>query len=268
VSEFFAGLKGYWRAWWLALRGQMWPLLLVPGIIATLYFPLVAFVTFRYGGDVAAYVRDNWLPEFLKQKIVLGFVTVALWVLCFYLGFILFRNVVMILYAPVLGWLSRKTEERTQPGKIIPSGEGDFVKGAVRGITMSIISLVLAIGGFVFCVALLLIPIIGQFAMMVLLPLLQMFLAGHGFIDPTFERRRFGVGESFRLAWRNRKRVFGLGAGFVLLATVPLVGWFLAPTLGILAGTLVALDLLKEDPATSLPPPLSPGQPGVPPVYP
>jgi CysZ protein len=91
----------------------------------------------------------------------------------------------------------------------------------------------------------LIVPIIGEIAMVVLLPLSQMFFAGHGFVDPTLERREIGVRGSFRAAWRHRVRIIGCGAGFVLLSLVPLLGWFLAPTLGVIAGTLVALDKLE-----------------------
>jgi CysZ protein len=225
----------------------MWPLLLGPGLIGLLYFPLVAFLTFRYGGRAASYLRDHWLPEFLKQKFLFFLVTVALLILGLYLGFVLFRNVVMVLYAPVLSYLSRKTEEKLTPGALPPQEPASMLKGAVRGITMSLTSLAIAIACFFVCVGMLVVPVIGQISMALLLPLSQMFLAGHGFMDPTLERRHIGVGQSFRFTWRHRYHALGCGAMFVLLAMIPIVGWFLAPTLGIVAGTLIALDTTKNE---------------------
>src|SRR5688572_8057115 len=111
MGEFLSGLKAYLHAWRLIWRGRLWPLLVIPGLIGVLYFPLVGLLTFWHGGKLARYLQENWLPEFLKQKIIAGLITVAVWVLALYLGFILFRNLVMILYAPVLSYLSLRTEE-------------------------------------------------------------------------------------------------------------------------------------------------------------
>lgn len=200
MREVLVGAKGYWRAWRLAGKERMWPLLLVPGLIGLLYFPLVAFLTFRHGGNAARYLRDHWLPEFLKQKALFILVTIALWMLGLYLGFVLFRNVVVILYSPVLGYLSRKTEEKASPTARLELEPGGALKGALRGIMMSLTSLTLAMICFCLCLGLLIVPLIGEIAMAVLLPVSQMFLAGHGFMDPTLERRRIGIGQSFRFA--------------------------------------------------------------------
>jgi uncharacterized protein involved in cysteine biosynthesis len=246
MHEFLFGAKCYWRAWKLAWKEHLWHLLLIPGLIGVLYFPLIAVVTYRYGGGVARYMRDHWVPDFLKQKVYFILVAVAIWMLGLYVGFILFRNVVMILYAPALSYLSRKTEEKAVENTHFAE-EDSFLAGALRGIGMSLTSLVLAIGLFCFCVVLLIIPLIGQLGMAVLLPVSQMFLAGHGFMDPTLERRHFTVAQSFRFAWGRRRRTMGCGAVFVLLTMIPIAGWFLAPTLGIVAGTLIALDSLENE---------------------
>jgi len=246
MNAFFLGLKSYGRAWRLARTARLWPLLILPGLISLLYFPAIAYLTWRFGGRLTGYVWDHWLPAFLKQPYLEWIITAALWLLGLYLGFILFRNVIMILYSPVLGFLSGKTEEKAQPESPRPDLKKGILSGAVRGITMSLVSLFLEVGCFVFCVLLLLVPVIGQIAMVVVLPAAQMFLAGHGFMDPPLERRKVSVKESFRFVWQHRGRTLGCGCGFVLLSLIPVIGWFLAPTLGIVAGTLVTLDVAKE----------------------
>ena len=47
--------------------------------------------------------------------------------------------------------------------------------------------------------------------MAVLLPMSQMFLAGHGFADPTLERKGYGVKASFAFARANKLRLVGCG---------------------------------------------------------
>lgn len=246
MGEFLTGLKAYAQAWRLIWQGRLWPLLVIPGMIGVFYFPLIGLLTFWQGGRLARYLQENWLPEILKQKIVAGLITVAVWSLALYLGFILFRNMVMILYSPVLSYLSMRTEEKARPGTPRVEDPGGMLRGALRGIGMSLTSLVLALVCFLGCCLLLLIPLVGEIAMVVLLPFSQMFLAGLGFLDPTLERRGMSVGQSFGFAWRHRRRVVGCGAGFVLFTMVPIAGWFLGPTLGVVAGTLVALDELED----------------------
>jgi CysZ protein len=252
MHRFLQGLRSYGPAAGLVFKAGLWVHLLIPGLIALLYFPAVVWVALVYGGSFAAYVRDHWLPEFLRNGVMVGLITVTLGALGIYTGFMLFRNVVMILYAPVLTYMSARTEAKARPGvPLSDAGEG-IVRGAVRGITMSLASLALAVACLILCLFLLLVPIIGQLGMIVLLPLTQMFLAGHGFIDPTLERRALGVRDSLRFAWRHRLVVAGCGCGFVLLSLVPVIGWCLGPTLGVVTGTLVALDLLqREQPASS-----------------
>jgi uncharacterized protein involved in cysteine biosynthesis len=245
MKEFLGGARAYWRAWQLAWRANMWPLLLVPGIISAIYFPAVVLLSYFYGGRVALYIRNQWLPEILRRDVYVVVVTVVLAVLGLYLGFVLFRNVVMILYSPVLGFLSRKTEERTRRVAGAPLESGGLAKETVRAVTMSLTSLTLVMGLFAVSVVLLIIPVAGEIGMLMVLPVSQMFLAGHGFVDPTLERRGFGVGQSFRFAWRHRYRLLGCGCVFVVMTTVPLLGWFLGPTLGIIAGTLIALETLE-----------------------
>jgi len=246
MREVLTGLNTYGQAWRLIWKSRLWTLLAIPGLIGLLYFPLVGLLTFWHGGRLARYLQENWLPEFLNQEIVAGLITVAIWICALYLGFILFRNLVMILYSPVLSHLSMRAEEASRSIPRRAEDPGAMWRGALRGIGMSLTSLVLAVGCFLGCCLLLLIPLVGEIAMAVVLPLSQMFLAGHGFIDPTLERHGIGVGRSFRFAWRHRRRVMGCGAGFMLLTLVPIAGWFIGPTLGVVAGTLVALDKLEE----------------------
>jgi uncharacterized protein involved in cysteine biosynthesis len=246
MHEFLTGIKDYLRAERLVREHRMWPLLCFPGLVSLIYFPAILFLTFYYVDDAAVYVRDNWLPVFLKQKVFLILVVAAWWTLGLYLGFILFRNVIMIFYAPVLGFLSAKTEENAGVSLQSAVAKTNALQATVRGVGMSLISLGLSLASLTFCLLLLLIPILGGLLITVLLAATQMFLAGHGFMDPALERRGYGVRQSFRFAWRNRLRVLGCGRGFALLTAIPLAGWFLGPTLGIVAGTLGAMNLVPD----------------------
>ncbi|MDA0768110.1 MAG: hypothetical protein O3A87_12775 [Verrucomicrobia bacterium] len=55
------------------------------------------------------------------------------------------------------------------------------------------------------------------------------------------------IANTFAHAWRHRGRTIGHGLGFTLLLFLPVVGWFLAPSYGIVAGTLGVIDTLGEN---------------------
>ncbi len=244
MKQFWAGFSGYFGAGRIILHQKLWRWLIAPGILSLLYFPSLIWLGWNFMGDGAGYLRDRWLPGFLQQAAFVWIITLALFVGLAYLGFVVYRNVIMICYAPVLSYVSERVEiAMFADGKAV-TARVSMMQGARRAILMSVLSLVLAAACFVFCLLLLLIPLVGSLLMAVLLPLSQMFLAGHGFADPTLERKGYGVKASFKFARANKLRLIGCGCGFTLLAMIPIVGWFIAPGWGIVAGTRTAVELL------------------------
>jgi uncharacterized protein involved in cysteine biosynthesis len=244
--EFFSGLRDYPRALQLVRREHLWPWLILPGLVSVAYFPAIIVASLFLVDDAESYLRAHWLPAFLQQPLFSWLITVALWLACLYAGFIFFRNIIMILYAPILGWLSARVEEKAE-GSPLNVPPARFLPTALRAIAMSLSSLGLSLLCLLLGILLLLVPILGGLLMPVLLAVSQMFLAGHGFMDPTFERHGYGVARSIGLARRNRWRTLGCGGGFLLLTAIPLAGWFLAPSIGLVAGTLAALELEARD---------------------
>ncbi|HKX62327.1 MAG TPA: EI24 domain-containing protein [Verrucomicrobiae bacterium] len=243
MNQFVAGMKDYWRALALVRRHRMWPWLILPGLISFAYFPGVSVGTYFFVADAETYVRDHLLPGFLKQRMFSIIITAALWLAALYIGFMLFRNVILIVYAPVLGYMSARMEEKLKAGSLQTVPPVKFLKATMRVIGMSLLSLGLSLASLVLSVGLLIIPLLGGVLMTVFLTVTQMFLAGHGFLDPTFERHGYGVGRSISAARKYRWRTMGCGSGFLLLTAIPVVGWFLGPTVGVLAGTISALDI-------------------------
>jgi CysZ protein len=243
MSEFAAGLKDYWRALALVREHRLWAWLIVPGLISLAYFPAVGWGTYYFVADVEAYLRDHLLPGFLKQRTFSIIITAALWLAALYVGFMLFRNVILIVYAPVLGYMSARMEEKLTAGNAQAVPQVKFLPATIRVVAMSLLSLALSLASLMFGILLLVIPLLGGLLMTLFLTVSQMFLAGHGFLDPTFERHGYGVGRSISLARRYRWRTMGCGGGFMLLTAIPVIGWFLGPTVGIVAGTISALHI-------------------------
>lgn len=242
MKNLLAGLRDYWRAQRLLFRKGLWPLFLVPGAISVLYFPISIFLAVTLLTDAADYVHDHWVPAFLQGAVTMWTLAAFFWFAGVYLAFLLFRNVVMILYSPVLSFLSEAAEDE-ELGKERPGFDWkEALHSAGRGTAMSLLTLVLALVALVLSWLVALIPILGGLLAIVLMPLTQFYLAGLGFCDPPLERRRVSIGGTLRHAWRHRGRTIGHGLGFTLFLFIPLAGWFLAPSYGIVAGTLGVLD--------------------------
>lgn len=246
MGNFFAGIKDYARAQRLLFKEGLWPLFLVPGILSLFYLPLSMVFGFFFLKDFTTFVHDNWVPDFLQSTLTQIILSVFLFLVALYLGFLLFRNVIMVLYSPILSFLSEATEraaagltkEEDAPGFSM----SEAAKSALRGTTMSLLTLVFALIALATSFLIAMIPVIGAIIAMILMPVFTVYLAGVGFYDPSLERRQAGIGDTLSFCWRNRGRVTGVGFGFTLLLLVPVVGWFLAPSYGVVAGTLAATD--------------------------
>ena len=91
------------------------------------------------------------------------------------------------------------------------------------------------------------IPVVGALVSMVLIILIQSYYGGFSLMDYTLERRRYSVSESIKFSKHHRSLATGLGGGFMLLALVPVVGWFAAPTYGTVAATLASLEKIEQE---------------------
>lgn len=245
------GCRDYVRAQKLLYQEQLWPVFLVPGILSLFYVPLVMVLGYLNARSFTAYVHNSIVPDFLQSSWMAFFVGLILWVLVLCIGFLLFRHVIMILYSPFLSFLSEATERKAMGQHGVenapPWSWKSILHSTGRGTLMSVVSLLLTLIAILFFSLLSLIPILGIVASAVLLPAFTMFLAGLGFWDPTLERRHLTVGETFGHCWKHRGRVLGNGLVFTLLLTIPVIGWFLAPSFGMVAGTLAVIDEEKRE---------------------
>jgi CysZ protein len=93
---------------------------------------------------------------------------------------------------------------------------------------------------------LVLIPLLGSMASAALIFFIQAFYNGFALSDYTLERKRLSVKESVQFGKDHRARVVGVGAGFMAMMLVPIVGWFAAPTYGAVAATIASMGEVGE----------------------
>lgn len=246
MKNLIAGIGDYWCAQRLLFRKGLWTVFLVPGILSVLYFPVSIVIAVTVMTGAADYIHDHWLPAFLQGAVTMWVLAVFMWFAAIYVGFLMFRNVIMILYSPVLSHLSESAEDR-QLGRDTQGFDWkEMLHSAGRGTGMSLLSLAIGVVALVLGWCLALIPLVGGLIAIAWMAVTQFYLAGLGFCDPPMERRQMSVGETLAHAWRHRGRTIGHGIGFSLLLFIPIAGWFLAPSYGIVAGTLGVIDTEGE----------------------
>ncbi len=242
--EIIGGIATYFAAHGVIKRHRIWPYMVIPGILSLIYIVCLIIIGNTYFPDITNYLYQHWTPGFLKSRIILMIYTFFLWALLFLTGYITFQPVVLIIFSPILSYVSEVTESRVcgtaGPAVSLRSLLHDLWRSIVinlRNLTRMIVLILLAW-------LLVLLPLIGAVISACLIFLIQAYYNGFALMDYTLERKRFSVKDSVRFARSNRPRVIGVGIGFMTMMLIPVLGWFAAPTYGTVAATLGALECI------------------------
>lgn len=148
----------------------------------------------------------------------------------------IFSFIFLIIGTPFFSFISAKTEEINE-GKAYPFKLKTFFKELKRGLSLSIRNSFKQLGILILITLISLIPFI-----QIITPLLsfitQAYFNGILMADYTLERKGISVSESERFYKNNKSEMFAIGLGFMFLLLIPVIGWFLAPTYGIVASYL------------------------------
>lgn len=230
-------------------EARLWKWTWAPGLVSALYIPAVLIFGILYYPEITTYFEANWVPEFIKAGWIIGTIGFLSWLTMVGLAVILYRNLILILFSPILCYLSEKVESHItgEPGPPFSMSKTlyDLWRAAVLGILLLVLS-ILALGiAFLFNLA----PVVGGVLYLVLATASQFYFNGATLVDPTLERHGYRIRRSLKYMNRHKGRMLGLGTGFHLLLMIPILGWFLAPSFGVVAATLA---VLKD--AENLPP--------------
>lgn len=148
----------------------------------------------------------------------------------------IFSSIFLIVGTPFFSYISSKTEE-IHAGKTYHFSFRIFFKEIKRGISISIRNSMKQFG------LILLITLFGMIPLFDLIsPLfiffIQMYFNGILMTDYTFERQGYNVKESEAFYGAHKPEMFAIGLGFMFLSLIPVVGWFIAPTYGLVASYL------------------------------
>jgi len=175
-------------------------------------------------------------------------IDIMLWLLLLVAGYMTYRQIVLILFSPILAYISEIVESKVYNEASAPFNLTFFFKDIVRSVIINMRSLALMFVMTLLAWLLVLVPLIGAIVSAILILGIQAYFSGTGLIDYTLERKRFSVRESIQYAREHRSNVMGIGLGFMLLLLIPVIGWFMAPGYGTVASTLATLEKVRGAP--------------------
>ena len=237
---FGIGLKAYGKAIELIFSKGLWWYFLFP-----LLLNLIIFLGGIYGiGTLANYVEEYlsslvnldqatfWGAIYLK-KIMSGF----MWLFFKFIFFIVFATfggyIVIIILSPVFALLSEKTEE-ILTGNHYPFDGDQLMRDIVRGVVIALRNMIIEFGYIIVFFIVGFIPLIGQFAAVILF-LISAYFYGFAFIDYTNERRRLTISQSIQFMRVNKGVAIANGSVFALSMLIPFCGVTIARFVAIIS---------------------------------
>ncbi|MFN4233935.1 MAG: EI24 domain-containing protein [Bacteroidia bacterium] len=251
IDNFKLSIQAYAEANSIIWQQGFWKFLIYPSIIATLFF----ISTFSLAMVYLQWLVD-WLYHFFPQHSEIKFINFLLKALYYVLSIgiriiylllylSLFRNMMLIILAPLMAYLAEKTAHH------LGYNTGTFrwnifLKNTWRGIRINtrnlfkelLLTLLLFIISFI--------PGLGLFTPIILV-LVQSYFYGFSMMDYSMELKSFSIKESLNFMRNNKSLAISNGLIFYALFLIPFIGWIFAPVYGTVAATVVTFKKLETE---------------------
>jgi CysZ protein len=218
------------------------------------FISLILSVSLFVGFYLAAGGISGWLDGLIEIKLAWldRLVTVTMAVLTFLIllaGFVfVHKHLVLIVLSPFLGKIAEEVVKALK-GPEFAESRLTFSQSLARSTKVNLHYILREFLANLLLLACGLVPVFGSLVSAVGMFVVQSKYLGYGLMDFPLEHRGLSAKESDAFVKARTPLSIGLGAGYLLLMLVPVVGWMFAPTLGTVAGTLKALDELEREPA-------------------
>ncbi len=228
-------MRYYFRAIKDIFRYGVFRYILIPGIISAL-----CFLGLYYILNEALAPYEHWLVEkwpFALGKSSIEWLSDKFSIVVFVLSFIfLFKYALFIVMSPFMSLLSEQVE-RTEYGIISDQifKPGRFIKEILRGLRISIRNVIRELLLIILLMVLSLIPLVAGFSAVCIF-IVQAYYAGFGNMDYTLERY-YNVRDTADYVRRHRLIAIIHGSIFLLMLSIPVLGWFLATPIATIAAT-------------------------------
>ncbi len=251
-QQLLIGYKSYYKALIFILKNNL---------IWYFAIPFVLNIIFLFGGlgatikliSVANEAFKNWIDfdkiNFFGHEYFNDFFFVIIGVLITVLFFIAFMylsgHIIMIIFSPLLSFLSEKVDN-ILTGQDFPFEWKQFFQDVLRGILISTRNMIIEIVVIVIMLIISFIPVIGWFTPVVLF-LVSSYFYGFSFMDYTNERKGLTVSESVKYVRKHKGIAFSNGSIFSLFLIVPFCGVSIASFVSVICTVAATLAIHETD---------------------
>lgn len=148
----------------------------------------------------------------------------------------IFSGIFLVIGTPFFSYISSKTEELYSGNKYTFKWS-IFLNEIKRGISISVRNSFKQVGLIVLITLIALVPVLDIFTPLLTF-IVQAYFNGILITDYTLERRGYSIKNSEAYYSKHKSEMFSLGLGFMFILLIPVIGWFLAPTYGLVASYL------------------------------
>jgi len=242
ISEILSGIRAYFNALELLSKLKLWKFFFVPMLISLVLATLIGGSAYSFSDNIGAYLGSFWPWEwgsatFESVSSVFGGLLIV------FLGFLVFKHLILALSAPFMGPISEIIELHLTGVKNLDK-RSSFMELLARGLRIALRNLFRELLLTIPILLIGLIPLIGIFSTVILF-LMQAYFAGFGNMDYTLERH-YNYGESVRFVKKNRGLAMGNGIIFMLFLLVPVIGVILVLPFSVTAATTETIKKIQQ----------------------
>jgi CysZ protein len=247
LSDAAAGLAAYRRVPGILFRHGLWPYQILPAFISLLLSVALLAGCYLAAGGVSGWldglvtIETAWLDKTVAVTMA------ALTFLVLLAAFIFVqKHIVLIVLSPFLGKIAEEVVKAVK-GPEFAESSLTFGQSLARSTKVNLHYILRELLGNLLFLACGIIPVLGSLVSAAGMFVIQSKFLGYGLMDFPLEHRGLSPKESDEFVRARTPLSIGLGAGYMLLMLIPIIGWMFAPTFGTVAGTLKALDELEKD---------------------
>ncbi len=242
MSELISAMKSYAEALQLVRTHGLWGYVLIPGVLSILLGAAILLAAIAAADDVGGWMA-MWWPWEKGASVVQTIANVFGGLLIAIIGFLTFRQIVLVVTAPIMSILSEKVEFILTGRKESGWSLMRLLRDVVRGLRIALRNLSREVFFTIVLLLLGLIPLFTPFTTFLIF-LLQAYYAGFGNMDFALERH-FGYRDSVRFVSNHKAVALGNGIVFMLLLFT-FLGFLVALPLGTIAATIDVVKRLEE----------------------
>lgn len=248
IQETILSIQAYFKAIQFVGQHKLWP-----SIIAAAFFNIFAFIFVGVVAWVYTVQLIDWLDSLISYPEDWGIWSDILrFTLAFLIRFIiflayfnLFKYIILFVFAPVLAFISEKTQNilQQQTRQIrLQQVANDIIRGMfVAVILIALQSLSWAIL-IMLCIS---VPFLAPFYAIFLF-LSESFFFGASMLDYRNEYFHLTVSQSLKKIFSHKGLAFGNGLSLNLFMLIPVIGVLIGPSIAVISAGIVANETFEK----------------------